>query len=80
MLQVWSKLLHNGDFAAVVLNRGDRPVQMELTWEMLGLSSTATAAVRDLWLHKSLGNFIGAINVTVGSHDVFTARISPTKP
>ena len=78
LLQVWAKPLHNGDVAAVMFNRGPSQAKVQLTWGMLGLGATTTAAVRDLWLHKDLGTLTGCVNATVGSHDVFTVRVSPT--
>ena len=76
VLQVWAKRLHNGDVAAVAFNRGTRPVNASLTWAMLGLSPGAAANARDLWLHKDLGSFSGAVNATIGAHDVFAVRLS----
>ena len=77
VIQIWVKPLHNGDMAVVAFNRGPNQVDVEISWPMIGLSDATSAAVRDLWLHKDLGSFTGSFKASVGSHDVFTARITP---
>ena len=80
-VQVWAKPLHGGDVGVVAFNRGPGPATVNLTWPMLGLPAGATASVRDLWKHADLGRFAGAVSASVGSHDVFAARVTPhTQP
>ena len=55
---------------------GPNQVDVEISWPMIGLNNATSAAVRDLWLHKDLGSFMGSFKASVGSHDVFVARIT----
>ena len=53
-LQVWARPLHNGDVGIVAFNRGEVPVEANVTAEMAGLKSLDGLKVRDLWLKKEL--------------------------
>src|SRR5271166_2176360 len=65
--EVWSKPLQNGNRAVVLLNRGDMETAISVTWEDLGYPRHFSAAVRDLWQKKDLGEFTGQ----------FSARVAP---
>ena len=56
--ECWARPLADGSVAALLLNRGAAPGDVECTWAQLGLKSPAgAAAVRDLWARKDLGSF-----------------------
>jgi hypothetical protein len=54
-----------GEYVAL-FNISDAPLEMQYTWQALGLSAGRHAA-RDLWLHKEVGN-TPAIKVTLAPH------------
>jgi hypothetical protein len=76
-LQVWARLLHNGDVAIVAFNRGEAPVQASVTAEMAGLKSLNGVTVRDLWLKKELPTLSGgaSLSVEVAPHAVRALRL-----
>ena len=80
-LQIWSKPLANGDFAAVAFNRGTFTTTAKMEWQMLGLpggdSSVWTA--RDLWANRSLGSFANGFKATVAPHDVVMVVLTPNR-
>ena len=56
-VEVWSKPLHDGSRAVLVLNRStNAPAEFNVTWAGLGLPA-GEAQVRDLWAHRNLGGF-----------------------
>ena len=59
--EIWAKPLADGKRTAVVLLNMDASttVDIRLDWTVIGLPSSSTAAVRDLWLEKDLGAFTG---------------------
>ena len=89
-LQVWSKKLHDGSTAALAFNRGDTPMNVTFTAEMLSLDlavgsgdeaagskgAVAGKQVRDLWRHADMGAFgSSGYTATVGAHDVVAIRV-----
>jgi hypothetical protein len=74
--QVYTKQLHNGDYAATLFNRGDHnATEITLPWAAMWMPSLQPMAVRDLWQHKDLGNFSGKFTVGVPSHGVVAVRL-----
>lgn len=57
-LEIYNKPLVDGTTAVLLLNKGDRPASVTVTWNMLGLQGRHP--VRDLWQRKNLGHFDGA--------------------
>ena len=55
-VEVWSRELHDGRRAVVLLNTGDAPAAGSVTFQEIGLTAE-TAQVRDLWDHRNLGTF-----------------------
>ena len=53
-----------------------RPVNMGITWDQIGLDSTQSYRVRDLWTRKDLGEFQGGFSVPVITHGAGLYRIS----
>ncbi len=60
--EVRAKRLSDGKRVAVLLLNTDDKATSDVTvrWADLGLSATAAATVRDLWLQKDLGSFTGS--------------------
>lgn len=75
--EVWVKPLAGGGKALLVLNRGDQPLTIRATAEQLGLPASARPRVRDLWAHRELARWSGAIAATVEPHGVAMFRITP---
>jgi alpha-galactosidase len=75
--EVWSKELKDGSRAVVLLNRGAAEQNMAVSWEEIGYPDHVSAAVRDLWQNKDLGNFTGKFGATVLSHGVVMVTVRP---
>jgi alpha-galactosidase len=71
--EVWARPLANGDYAVALFNRGESEADIWLKWSAIGLG--AKAAVRDLWLHKSLGTVADGFQTKVGPHGVALIRV-----
>jgi alpha-galactosidase len=76
-LEVWGKQLKNGDRAVILLNRGSSQHEIVVNWEQIGYPVRLSAAVRDLWAHKDLGEFMGKFSATVASHGVVMVTVRP---
>jgi len=75
--ELWVKPLKDGGLAVLLFNRGEVPATIggsggELAWQAKG-----RAKVRDLWAHKDIGRWTGAIEATVEPHGVAMYRIGP---
>jgi len=77
-LEVWSKQLGDGGRAVALLNRGDAPGQISVSWTDLGYPQTLNISVRDLWAGKDLGAMKGSYSATVPSHGAVVVRLMPT--
>ena len=71
------KPLAGGGRALLLFNRGDAPATIRATAEQLGWPASVRARVRDLWAHKDLPRWTGAIEATVEPHGVAMFRIEP---
>lgn len=76
-LEVWSKQLSDGSRAVVLFNRDSKEQEITATWEELGYPSHLSAAIRDLWQKKDLGNFTGKFSAQVASHGVVMVTVKP---
>jgi alpha-galactosidase len=76
-LEVWARTLADGSRAVILLNRGATEQEIGVNWEELGYPGHLTAAVRDLWQHKDLGNFTGKFSASVASHGVVMVTLKP---
>jgi len=72
--EIWVKPLADGGRAVLLFNRGTQPVRIRATAEQVGLAK-GKARVRDLWAHKDLPRWSGAIEATVEPHGVAMYRI-----
>lgn len=71
---VLAKPLEDGSVAVGLLNLGQRPRPMAVSWEQLKLSGPRQ--VRDLWRQKDLGSFERSFEATVNRHGVSLVRLS----
>jgi alpha-galactosidase len=75
--EVWSKQLKDGSRAVILFNRGTTQQTIVVSWEQIGYPHGLSAAVRDLWLHKDVGNFIGKFGAAVPGHGVVMVTVRP---
>ncbi|MGH9734873.1 MAG: glycoside hydrolase family 27 protein [Candidatus Acidiferrales bacterium] len=75
--EVWSKELHDGSRAVILLNRGDNEMEISVAWNQIGYPDHVSAEVRDLWAHKNLGRFTGSFKASVPSYAVVMITIKP---
>lgn len=52
--EIWMKLLDGGRAALAVMNRGEEPEEVVIPMDLLGFPK---AFVRDVWMHRSLGEY-----------------------
>jgi alpha-galactosidase len=71
--EVWVKPLAGGAVAVLLFNRGGAPAVIRATGDQV--QASARAHVRDLWAHKDVGRWTGAISATVEPHGVAMFRI-----
>ena len=76
-LEVWAKQMQDGSRAVALLNRGNSPQEIAVTWQELGYPGHLSASVRDLWSHKVSGKFTGKFSAPVESHGVMLVQVMP---
>jgi alpha-galactosidase len=85
-LQIWFKPLSNDNWAVCFVNRSNKPKQIEFNWpseivnddvskRQLNTSETVYK-LRDLWLHKDVGDTKKPLKATIGSHDVLVVKLT----
>jgi len=74
-LQVWSRRLHDGSAAVVLLNRSTAPAKITASFRRAGLH-VDSATVRDLWKHTDRGTFAREFSDTVPAHGAVMLKIS----
>jgi alpha-galactosidase len=77
-IEIWGKQLADGDWAVGLLNRDDAKEQT-ISIDLNMLKIEGGVEIRDLWEHKSLGDFEGTYSAEVASHEVKLIRISSTQ-
>ena len=75
--EIWVKPLADGGKALLLFNRGTSPLRIRATAEQVGLAAGAKAKVRDLWAHRDMPRWSGAIDTMVEPHGVAMFRIQP---
>jgi alpha-galactosidase len=75
--EIWVKPLADGGRAMLLFNRGTQPLRISATAEQVGMANKAGGKVRDLWAHKDLPRWSGAIEADVQPHGVAMYRIQP---
>jgi alpha-galactosidase len=73
--EVWAKPLSGGEWAVVLLNRGEAPVRIRVRWSELGFLAPS-ASVRDLWRKQDMGAFRDGYSALVPPHGAAMVRIS----
>ena len=76
-LEVWVKQLADGSRAVVLFNRSKQEATIAVSWEELGYPAYIKAKVRDLWLHKDMGNYKKSYSAAVPPHDAVMIRVTP---
>jgi len=77
--ELWSRKLADGSLCVVLLQKTNTAQMLEFTWEEIGLAADMSANVRDLWQHKTLGNFTKRFSIPVNAHGCAMLKITPTK-
>jgi alpha-galactosidase len=75
--EVWAKQEQDGSRAVALLNRGSSEQKISLKWEQVGYPGHLSAIVRDLWMHKELGRFVGEFSAIVEPHGVVMVTVLP---
>lgn len=75
--EVWSKQLSDGGRAVALLNRGETPSQIMVSWTDIGYPQSLNVGARDLWEKKDLGTMKGSYSVTVPVHGAVVVRLMP---
>lgn len=76
-LEVYARQMKDGSRAVVLLNRGTSEKEISVAWEDLGYPAHLSAAVRDLWQGKDLGQFKEKFSAPVDPHSVVMLRVQP---
>ena len=76
-LEVWARPLTGGARAVILFNRGTADQQIAVRWSDLDYPNHLSAAVRDLWEKKDLGQFTATFSATVASHGIVMITVSP---
>jgi alpha-galactosidase len=74
--EVWVKPLSGGARALLLFNRGEAPVVIRASADLLGYPPRLRAKVRDLWAHKDLPAWSGSIQATVEPHGVAMFKVT----
>jgi hypothetical protein len=77
-LEVWAAPLSGGDTAVVLFNRGLLHARIVARWADVGLHTSASARVRDVWTRTDRGDFVGSFGSDVPGHGVVMLRLSPS--
>jgi hypothetical protein len=68
-LQIWSKQVTGGTVVAL-LNRSAASAIISVDWNQIGIDTSESVAIRDLWAGQDLGSAVGSFSATVPSHGV----------
>ncbi|KAL0321771.1 UNVERIFIED_CONTAM: Alpha-galactosidase 3 [Sesamum calycinum] len=67
--QVWAGPLSGERLAVVLWNRGSKPATITAKWASLGIESSTSVSIRDLWTHKHVTeNKVASFSVRVDPH------------
>jgi alpha-galactosidase len=70
---VWARQLADGGQAVALVNEGDKPAKLVVSWSALGLSGSPS--VRDLWTHTDRGHVPDGFSSDVPSHGVVLIKV-----
>ncbi|XP_033646280.1 alpha-N-acetylgalactosaminidase-like [Asterias rubens] len=79
--EVWTKVMENGSYAAVIFSRAtDMPHNFTTTMKDLKITDSPLYSVRDLFKHKDIGNFKqnDKLEVSVNPNGVVMIKATPT--
>jgi alpha-galactosidase len=76
-LEVWSRKLYDGTYAVGLVNSTVQAAKISADWSAIGIKGSQP--VRDLWLHKNVGNFTGSYSVEVPAHGCVLLKIGKSK-
>ncbi|CAH1791910.1 unnamed protein product [Owenia fusiformis] len=68
-INVYYGPLHNGGHVVVIVNRDNKPRQIELKFDYLGVDIDQEYVVRNLWTRKDLGVYSKGLSFDVSNHD-----------
>lgn len=74
--EVWARELEGGAHAVLLLNRGDAPARVEVTWRDLGIA--APRSVRDLWERADLGARADGCDASLAAHAAALLKVVST--
>lgn len=72
---VWARTLADGSLAVCLINRGDTPSPVTVTWKSLGIAGKKIQA-RDLWAHKAVSATGDGYTATVPTHGIVMLKVS----
>ncbi|CAH8360493.1 unnamed protein product [Eruca vesicaria subsp. sativa] len=76
--QVWSGPLSGDRMVVALWNRCATPATITATWDMIGLESSLSVSVRDLWQHKDItDNASVSFEAQVDAHDCHMYILTP---
>jgi len=77
--QVYASQLVNAQYAVVLVNRDNSAAHnITVSWSSLGVTSTKSFTVRDLWAHQDVGKFTTSYTATnVAPHASVTLKLTP---
>jgi hypothetical protein len=80
-LEVWSKVLSKpGQRAVVLLNRATSSAPISFSLDQLGLRADSSAHVRDLWVHKDVGEANPSFSQTVAAGEAVLFLVTGREP
>ncbi|KAJ0695121.1 putative alpha-galactosidase [Helianthus annuus] len=83
-LQVWAGPLSGNRFAVVLWNRCSEGGTINVSWDSIGLESSVSVSVRDIWKHENVvADAVASFGVHVDSHScemfVLTPKLSHSR-
>jgi len=78
--EIWVRPLAGGSQAVVLLNRGDSPRSINLTWETLRLPTYLRLDSRDLWTGKRIHGAAGHLGFSLAPTSATMLLVTPSKP
>lgn len=80
-LQVWAGPLSGNRFVVVLWNRCSEAGTIKVSWDTLGLESSTTVSIRDLWKHEDVvADAVASFGVLVDSHSCEMFVLTPEQP
>ncbi|XP_010525385.1 PREDICTED: alpha-galactosidase 3 [Tarenaya hassleriana] len=76
--QVWAGPLSGNRLVVALWNRCSKPATITASWDVLGLESSISVSVRDLWKHEDMEeNAAGSFGAQVDIHDCHMYVLTP---